>query len=199
LFFLFSFMTRTGEVSMSEQTIFDASAVLALANLLLAGLAWRGTTVLALQLRHMVALTTERNRHAAITRFQDDGELHRTLARLIADASDLPTQLMSESLSCAAVPAPFLTATRVDGVRIYVTQQPQMLRKLRMMRSGQRSINITRGAATRRMEMCAIWEAACIRNHTPQTALPEHQDWHALFVHVSAPATPGAASTRGAA
>jgi hypothetical protein len=151
------------------------------ATLGIAVIVWRVLVARQSQTEQIAAFFLAQRHQADIERYRDSAELHRALASMLADAFGSPTHLLPDSLVCAVTPSPFLVMTRTDGVRIYVTQQPHLLRRVGLVRRIDRSANLTRGISTRQTAMRAIWEAVCARTDMPQPALPTQQDWHALI------------------
>lgn len=103
------------------------------------------------------------------------------LAEMLAVGFGEIMQLTAGSLRCTAVPAPHLAATCVDGARVFVTQQPEVLHRLGFARQGWHETNLTRNGALRRAEMQALWRAMHAKARLPHAPVRSNEDWHALL------------------
>jgi len=103
------------------------------------------------------------------------------LAEILAAGFGEIMQLTTGSLRCTAVPAPHLAATCVDGARVFVTQQPELLHRLGFVRQGWHATNLTRNGALRRAEMYALWQATHTNARLPHAPVRSNGDWHALL------------------
>lgn len=153
----------------------------------IAVICWRLLLARHAQTEQIAALLVAQRHQADVERYRDSAELHRALASLLADAFGSPTRLLIDSLTCAVVPSPFLVTTRADGTRIYVTQQPRLLRRVGIVRRVDRSTNLTRGVVVRRAAMRAVWEAVSARADVPQPSLPLQKDWYAMTTGATRP------------
>lgn len=165
-------------------TISDAvHAILAIALLIIAATIQRTIRAQLATAAQIADALSMQQRRADIDLFRNIDALESALARLLADGLIHDVQLSSNSLLCAVSPAPYLVVTNFAGERIFITQQPQLFRRLGVARHIHQIANLTKGIASRRATMQAIWDAACLRHSLPQPALPFNVDWHALVTH----------------
>ncbi len=108
----------------------------------------------------------------------------QALAAVLADTWGAVVQVVAGSLRCAAVPTPHIAATCTDGARVFVSQQPRVLRRLGFTRRARRAVNLTRRISLRRAEICALWFAANAGPHATHTRIRSDADWHALRVEI---------------
>lgn len=166
------------------------AASAAIGSTVIAVALWRSLRSLERSSEHIASTLDDQRHRIAVMRMSDPLELEAELARLLADSLGAAVHLVRNTITCAVLPAPYISATRADGARVFITQQLRLCRRLGLVRRAQRSINLTRGSAARRMTMLAVWAAVNGRADGPQPALPPRRDWHALISQTSEGAHP---------